>query len=75
MIGLLTNARQSYRFDVRQFHRMVNAGVFGDQKVELVAGSEAMHRQELAQDAADGEARVERRERILEDDLDCSSLA
>jgi Uma2 family endonuclease len=38
MIGLLTNARQSYRFDVRQFHRMVNTGVFGDQKVELVAG-------------------------------------
>ena len=39
MIGtLLTDARRSYRFDVRQFHRMMALGIFGDQKVELVAG-------------------------------------
>ena len=38
MIGLLTSAERSYLFDVRQFHRMVSAGIFGDQKVELVAG-------------------------------------
>jgi len=38
MTGLLTNAERSYRFDVRQFHRMMAAGIFEDQKVELVAG-------------------------------------
>ena len=38
MTGLLTSAKRSYRFDVRQFHRMVAAGIFDDQKVELVAG-------------------------------------
>jgi Uma2 family endonuclease len=38
MTGLLASAERSYRFDVRQFHRMVAAGIFQDQKVELVAG-------------------------------------
>jgi Uma2 family endonuclease len=38
MIGLMANAGRSYRFDVRQFQRMMAAGVFRDQKVELVAG-------------------------------------
>ena len=38
MIGLSTNAARSYPFDVRQFHRMAAAGIFDDQKVELVAG-------------------------------------
>ena len=38
MIALTTDAARSYRFDVRQFHRMMAAGVFNDQKVELVAG-------------------------------------
>ena len=38
MTGLLTNAERSYHFDVRQFHRMMAAGIFEDQKVELVAG-------------------------------------
>lgn len=38
MTGLLTSAERSYHFDVRQFHRMLAAGIFGDQKVELVAG-------------------------------------
>jgi Uma2 family endonuclease len=38
MTGLLTSATGSYLFDVRQFRRMVAAGVFGDHKVELVAG-------------------------------------
>jgi hypothetical protein len=38
MIHLLADARRSYRFDVRQFRRMSTAGVFADQKVELVAG-------------------------------------
>ena len=38
MTGLLTDAERSYRFDLRQFQRMLTAGVFGDQKVELVAG-------------------------------------
>jgi hypothetical protein len=38
MTGLVTNAERSYRFDVRQFHRMMAAGIFDDQKVELVAG-------------------------------------
>jgi Uma2 family endonuclease len=40
MIGVLTmtGAERSYRFDVRQFHRMMAAGVFKDQKVELIAG-------------------------------------
>src|SRR5580704_1453797 len=38
MSGLLTNAGRSYHFDVRQFHRMMAAGIFDDQKVELVAG-------------------------------------
>lgn len=36
--SILTDARHSYRFDVRQFHRMMASGIFGDQKVELVAG-------------------------------------
>ena len=35
MIGLLTSAERSYHFDVRQFHRMMAAGIFDDQKVEL----------------------------------------
>jgi Uma2 family endonuclease len=38
MITLLTSAERSYRFDVRQFHRMMASGIFDDQKVELVAG-------------------------------------
>ena len=38
MSGLSTSAARSYHFDVRQFHRMMAAGVFDDQKVELVAG-------------------------------------
>ena len=38
MIGLMTRVGQSYHFDVRQFRRMAAAGIFGDQKVELVAG-------------------------------------
>ena len=38
MTGLLTNAERSYHFDARQFHRMMAAGIFTDQKVELVAG-------------------------------------
>jgi Uma2 family endonuclease len=38
MTGLLTSAERSYHFDVRQFHRMMATGIFGDQKVELVAG-------------------------------------
>ena len=38
MIRLLADARHSYRFDVRQFRRMSAAGIFDDQKVELVAG-------------------------------------
>ena len=38
MITLLTRAERSYRFDVRQFHRMMASGIFDDQKVELVAG-------------------------------------
>ena len=38
MPGLLTNAERSYHFNVRQFHRMMAAGIFEDQKVELVAG-------------------------------------
>jgi Uma2 family endonuclease len=38
MTTLLTSAERSYRFDVRQFHRMMAAGIFDDQKVELVAG-------------------------------------
>ncbi len=38
MTRLLTGIHHSYRFDVRQFHRMMAAGVFQDQKVELVAG-------------------------------------
>jgi len=38
MAGLLTNAQRSYHFDVRQFQRMMAAGIFDDQKVELVAG-------------------------------------
>jgi hypothetical protein len=38
MTGLLTSAKRSYLFDVRQFRRMMAAGVFGDHKVELVAG-------------------------------------
>src|SRR5690349_9866930 len=38
MIALTTDAARSYRFDVRQFRRMMAAGVFKDHKVELVAG-------------------------------------
>ncbi len=38
MISVLTSAERSYRFDVRQFRRMMAAGIFEDQKVELVAG-------------------------------------
>lgn len=38
MIAVSTSAARSYRFDVRQFRRMMAAGVFEDQKVELVAG-------------------------------------
>ena len=38
MLTLLVDAARSYRFDVRQFQRMMAAGIFGDQKVELVAG-------------------------------------
>ena len=38
MTGLMTNAERSYHFDVRQFHRMMVAGIFDDQKVELVSG-------------------------------------
>ncbi len=38
MTTLLTIAERSYRFDIRQFHRMLAAGIFDDQKVELVAG-------------------------------------
>jgi Uma2 family endonuclease len=38
MTGLLTSAARSYRFDIRQFHRMMATGIFDDQKVELVAG-------------------------------------
>jgi hypothetical protein len=38
MITLLTGAERSYRFDVRQFHRMMASGIFDDQKVELIAG-------------------------------------
>jgi hypothetical protein len=32
MIGLSTSAERSYHFDVRQFHRMMAAGIFDDQK-------------------------------------------
>ena len=38
MIAFLTSTARSYVFDVRQFQRMMVAGIFGDQKVELVAG-------------------------------------
>jgi hypothetical protein len=38
MSGLVINAGRSYYFDIRQFHRMMAAGIFDDQKVELVAG-------------------------------------
>ncbi len=38
MTGLVTNAERSYQFDIRQFRRMLAAGIFDDQKVELVAG-------------------------------------
>jgi Uma2 family endonuclease len=38
MTRLLANAERSYHFDVHQFHRMQVAGVFDDQKVELVGG-------------------------------------
>jgi hypothetical protein len=38
MTSLLTDSRRSYRFDVRQFHRMLASGIFHEQKVELVAG-------------------------------------
>jgi hypothetical protein len=31
MTGLVTNAERSNRFDVRQFHRMMAAGIFDDQ--------------------------------------------
>jgi Uma2 family endonuclease len=39
MTGLLTDAQRSYHFDVDQFNRMMAAGIFHDQKVELVAGT------------------------------------
>jgi hypothetical protein len=38
MTTLVTGGERSYRFDVRQFHRMMASGIFDDQKVELVAG-------------------------------------
>jgi len=38
MIALVNNPDRSYHFDVRQFRRMAAAGIFNDQKVELVAG-------------------------------------
>jgi hypothetical protein len=38
MTRLLTTAERSFRFDIRQFRRMLAAGIFEDQKVELVAG-------------------------------------
>jgi hypothetical protein len=38
MITTTADATRSYRFDVRQFRRMMATGVFKDQKVELVAG-------------------------------------
>jgi Uma2 family endonuclease len=38
MIGLLTSAERSYRFDVRQLRRLMAVGIFDDQKVELVGG-------------------------------------
>jgi hypothetical protein len=38
MTGVVTSAKRSYRFDVRQFRRMMAAGIFDDQKVALVAG-------------------------------------
>ncbi|HKM52451.1 MAG TPA: Uma2 family endonuclease [Isosphaeraceae bacterium] len=38
MIHLGADSRCSYRFDIRQFRRMSAAGIFDDQKVELVAG-------------------------------------
>ena len=38
MIGLSTSAARSYRFEIRQFHRMMATGIFDDQKVELIAG-------------------------------------
>jgi hypothetical protein len=38
MTRLSTDTDRSDRFNVRQFHRMLNAGLFKDQKVELVAG-------------------------------------
>jgi Uma2 family endonuclease len=38
MTTLMTVAERSYRFDVRQFDRMMSAGIFVDEKVELVAG-------------------------------------
>ncbi len=38
MTGLLTSGQRSYDFDVRQFQRMIAAGIFDDHKVELVAG-------------------------------------
>jgi Uma2 family endonuclease len=38
MTVFATNADRSYHFDVRQFHQMLAAGIFEDQKVELIAG-------------------------------------
>jgi hypothetical protein len=38
MLTITTDATRSYRFNVRQFRRMMATGVFKDQKVELVAG-------------------------------------
>jgi Putative restriction endonuclease len=38
MLTILTDAARSYRFDVRQFRRMMIAGIFENHKVELVAG-------------------------------------
>jgi Uma2 family endonuclease len=38
MTAPVTNAERRYHFDVRQFRRMLAAGIFDDQKVELVGG-------------------------------------
>src|SRR5262249_51458845 len=35
---ILTDDERSYRFDVRQFHRMMAAAIFNDQNIGLVAG-------------------------------------
>jgi hypothetical protein len=38
MTRLLTNGKRSNHFDIRHFHRTMAAGIFDDQKVDLVAG-------------------------------------